>query len=145
MTTYINILIIAMLILILILYKRSERIENDSNMDELIDVSQNVKQTCRKNSMNNPYGNYLLFSDPSEQSCGNDNEADTYNSFNLYENGFTKHITSFNKAYRNFYTTPYSSMTNDTIAFANFLKQPILTCKTDGYCLQYNDVRYHAR
>lgn len=100
---------------------------------------------CRPNTLDNPYGNYLLNSDPKLKSCDDEKKAIAYNTFNLYENAEDKRIGSTNKGLRKFYITPYTTKQNDTIAYINYLKQPILTCKSDGYCLQYDDVRYHSR
>jgi len=95
------------------------------------------KSKCRKNNLNNPFGNYLLNNNPNIQSCNNNNSAKSYNTFNLYENAINKQITSNNKSLRQFYTTPITTKINNTIEFANALKPNILSCKINGYCLQH--------
>ena len=43
-----------------------------------------AKKQCRPNSLDNPYGNYLLNSDPKLSSCDDEKKATAYNTFNLY-------------------------------------------------------------
>lgn len=84
---------------------------------------------CRENTLNNPYGNYLLNSDdPELSSCGNEQKAYDFSTFNLYKNSYNK------ESERDFYTTPYSTYPNNSHNFTMFLMHKQLTCKENGFC-----------
>ena len=108
-----------------------------------------IYKQCRPATIDNPYGNYLIGENKDISVCNdNDNikKADTFNSFNIYENASQINIGSINKMYRDFYTMPITSNINDTRTFAQTLYgNNNLSCKTDNNCLQYDDIRYHTR
>jgi hypothetical protein len=157
MTFFINIKLgILLMIIFFVLYflyigNKNHVYELTKNIDNKI--SKNTKDTelylnCRSSTMNNPYGNYLIGETKNVNFCNdelNNNKATVFNKFNIYENASDKTIGSSNKSNRSFYTTPNSSIVNDLNDFKSFLKSDKLTCKTDGYCLMYDDLRYHVR
>lgn len=105
---------------------------------------------CRPSTLNNPYANYLYGSsdNPSIKACDdsiNVSKSYDFNQYNLYENSINKTIGSDNKAHRDFYTLPVSTYPNNNIAFANFLKNNNKSCKENGRCLLYNDIRYQSK
>lgn len=102
-------------------------------------------RSCRPNSYDNPYGNYIIGSNPNISDCNDEALKEQNNKINLYENAYNKTIGSINKGLRDFYTMPVTNYPNDHIAFAKYLLPTTLSCKTDGYCLQYDDIRYHTR
>jgi hypothetical protein len=105
--------------------------------------NENVRY-CRPNTYDNPYGNYLIGSNPNIKDC-DDNLKDENNQINLYEDSNNKTIGSINKGLRDFYTMPVTEHPNDHITFIKFLMPNTLSCKINGHCLQYDDVRYHNR
>ena len=112
------------------------------NEEKLINTS---KKRCRPNSYDNPYGNFIFGSNPEIYDCDDSIIKDSNNQINLYENTQNKKIGSINKGLRDFYTMPVTTYPNNQIAFAKYLMPTSLSCKTDGYCVQYDDLRYHTR
>ena len=95
-----------------------------------------IEKRCRENTLNNPYGNYM-FGEPEMESCGDEEKAYDFNTFNLYENSNDKKINSHNIALRHYYTTPFTTYPNDSHAFTKFLMNDFMTCKGDNYCMQF--------
>lgn len=100
---------------------------------------------CRPNSHDNPYGNYIIGSNPEISDCNDEDLKESNNKINLYENAHDKTIGSINKGLRDFYTMPVTNYPNDHIAFAKYLLPTTASCKIDGNCLQHDDIRYHTR
>jgi hypothetical protein len=131
------------------------------NKNHIYDITKNINEqlinddkkselylNCRSSTMNNPYGNYLIGETKDVNFCNNEldnNKANVFNKYNIYENANDKTIGSSNKSDRSFYTTPNSSVINNLNDFKDFLKSDKLTCKIDGYCLMYDDLRFHVK
>ncbi len=135
---YINVCV-GMILLFLLWYKKNNS-KNDKN-DKLFDK-------CRKSTYDNPYGNYLIGENMDHKFCNNDEDnKDSYNfnRYNLYENSFDKTVGSTNKAIRSFYSMPITSYPNNINIYKDFINDDTLSCKTDGYCIRYNDIRFQTR
>lgn len=127
------------------IYELEDKIEDLTSND---DKETEKYLNCRASTMNNPYGNYLIGNTKDISYCDdeiNNKKAEIFNKYNIYENASNKTIGSSNKSDRSFYTTPNSSVINSIKSFKDFLKSDKLTCKIDGYCLMYDDLRFHVK
>jgi len=102
------------------------------------------KNNCRLSTNNNPYMNVLMNDNLLDlPACKYDkNIVDNKYKFNLYQN--SNDIFDTKNLERQFYTTPVTTVPNNSIKFANWLYKTNGNCKYDNTkCLQYEDERYH--
>jgi len=111
-------------------------------------INTEINFKCRPSTLDNPYANFLIGSDPNIKACDdsiNLQKSIDFNQYNLYENAKDKTFGSNNKAFRDFYTNPYTNYPNDNISFAKSLKNNIPSCKENNNCLIYEDIRYQSK
>lgn len=144
--------VLCMLIYLLNMHENKYLLNKEELMNkEMENDTKKVEEykKCRPATMNNPYANYLIGENKEISACTDENnikKADLYNSFNVYQNSDQITIGSIGKLYRDFYTNTNTKIINNTNQFAKWLYDgQNRSCKIDGNCLQYDDVRYHSR
>jgi len=104
----------------------------------------NYIKPCRESTMNNPFGNYLLTSNPNLEACTDYDKVKNNFMINLYVNSSEsiKRYLYDNYEKDNYMITPVTKYPNDQSLFANYLYNRNMPCKDNNICLRYRDLRY---
>ena len=103
-------------------------------------------QECVMPTKDNPFMNFTVnqyLDDPERPPACDYNQVkpmvDNNFNFNLYKD--VADVFEKNNSQRQFYTTPYTTASNDQTAFANWLYKTGPTCKESEDCYRYEDLR----